>query len=134
MRWTQKPIFIHCLKVQFFLLALIMILSSIYMPVMASSWLQVSGNQIVNERGEIVFLRGVALTNGIFSIWNDQLKKLEMPTRSFEVSWALSQTDVTHLKKLGVKAVRYCVNFERFQNDQLAQENFILIDQHSSLA
>jgi hypothetical protein len=130
MRWTQKPIFIHCLKVQFFLLALIMILSSIYMPVMASSWLQVSGNQIVNERGEIVFLRGVALTNGIFSIWNDQLKKLEMPTRSFEVSWALSQTDVTHLKKLGVKAVRYCVNFERFQNDQLAQENFILIDQH----
>jgi aryl-phospho-beta-D-glucosidase BglC (GH1 family) len=110
--------------------AFICILSSIYMPVMANSWLQVSGNEIINDKGEAVYLRGVALTNGIFSIWNDKLKKLELPTRSVEVDWALSQSDVLALKKLGVKAVRYCVNFERFQNQKLAEENYFLVDQH----
>jgi len=130
MRCPQNKIFIHRLKTLFLLIGLIGVFSSIYMPVGAASWLQVSGNQIVNEQGETVYLRGMALTNGIFSIWNDKLKKLEMPTRSAEVSWSLTQKDVRQLKKMGVKAIRYCVNFERFQNNVLAQENFLLIDQH----
>jgi len=130
MRWPQTQTFIHRIKMVFMFLALISILSSIYMPLNAMTWLQVSGNEIVDEQGEVVYLRGVALTNGIFSIWNDQLKKLEMPTRAVEVSWSLSKTDVAHLKSLGIKAVRYCVNFERFQNENLAKENFLLIDQH----
>jgi hypothetical protein len=97
------------------------------------AFLKVSGNQIIDEKGRLVILKGYALENGIFSKWDDQAKKCIMPDNSSEQEWVITEDDVVALRKDGVSAVRYCVNYELFSKDNSAsQNNFAIFEKRLS--
>ena len=85
-------------------------------------FLQISGNKIINsESNKPVFLRGLALSNGVF---NDKgSASSEMP------SWALNEDDVVFFKKMGASVVRYCFSYKWLLDDK----GFEKLDEHLKL-
>ena len=92
-------------------------------------WLRVAGMSIVDEKGEVVSLNGINLSNNVWGNYNYSKRRLERPT--VQDRWVLQDIDFELIKRLGCKAVRYAINYGLFARDNPNREsNLVLLKSH----
>lgn len=94
------------------------------LPSVALPWLSTSSTSIINDRGGIVILKGVNLSNNVWGNWEEGVsEKLQKAGKDPLIRpkqqdpWVLTDQDFLLISGLGGNVVRYAINHELFAKD-----------------
>lgn len=93
-------------------------------------WLKTSGTKIINDKNEVVVLKGFCLSNNAWGNWVDGIseklrdeKKNPIIRPQKQDDWVLQDGDFAEIADMGANVVRYCVNYELFSKDNPYRES-----------
>lgn len=95
------------------------------LPIVNPLFLKVSGSNIFRDDGQKMVLRGFNLSNYAHGNWKDgiNIRPQTIP------EWVLTPDDIEQLKNLGVNVVRYELNYDVLEPQNITR-NFKIIEKH----